>query len=189
MSSDNKVINNLQYEKYDNIALFVAFLCGLILGLVINYYESMKKKVIKIKEVCETFDLKYKTDCKMVFCVRTDIKMTKGKICSQCCHACLSVYEKILKRNNKIKDELQQKNSLTYFDVWKKTGQKKIVLKISSLEEMFEIESKAQKENLITSIIVDAGRTQIEPNTETVIAIEPVPDEIVNKITGDLKLL
>ncbi|ETW57555.1 hypothetical protein PFUGPA_00459 [Plasmodium falciparum Palo Alto/Uganda] len=71
---------------------------------------------------------------------------------------------------------------------------------------MFEIESKAQKENLITSIIVDAvknktrkknefsffihdGRTQIEPNTETVIAIEPVPDEIVNKITGDLKLL
>ncbi|ETW38503.1 peptidyl-tRNA hydrolase [Plasmodium falciparum Tanzania (2000708)] len=174
MSSDNKVINNLQYEKYDNIALFVAFLCGLILGLVINYYKSMKKKVIKIKEVCETFDLKYKTDCKMVFCVRTDIKMTKGKICSQCCHACLSVYEKILKRNNKIKDELQQKNSLTYFD---------------SLEEMFEIESKAQKENLITSIIVDAGRTQIEPNTETVIAIEPVPDEIVNKITGDLKLL
>ncbi|WBY57796.1 peptidyl-tRNA hydrolase 2 [Plasmodium yoelii yoelii] len=115
--------------------------------------------------------------------------MNKGKIASQCCHACLGVYEKILKRNNKLKANEQSKNVLTYYDIWKKTGQKKIVLKISSLEEMYEIEKKAKMDGLITSIIIDAGRTQIEPNTETVIAIEPVPDEIVNKITGQLKLL
>ncbi|SBT31090.1 peptidyl-tRNA hydrolase [Plasmodium ovale wallikeri] len=115
--------------------------------------------------------------------------MNKGKICSQCCHACLSVYEKILKRNNQLKNNANTRNALTSFDIWKKTGQKKVVLKISSLEEMFEIEKKAKAQNLITSIIVDAGRTQIEPNTETVIAIEPVPDDVVNKITGQLKLL
>ncbi|KAJ1508563.1 Peptidyl-tRNA hydrolase protein 2, mitochondrial, partial [Coelomomyces lativittatus] len=30
---------------------------------------------------------------KMVFVVRTDLGMGKGKIASQCCHACLAAYE------------------------------------------------------------------------------------------------
>ncbi|GAW79251.1 peptidyl-tRNA hydrolase [Plasmodium gonderi] len=191
MNSDN-TINPLNICKNDGNNVFLllfTFICGFVIGLLIKHINKIKKNAEMIKSACSNFDLICSSDCKMVFCVRTDIKMNKGKICSQCCHACLAVYEKILKRNNKLRENEGGKCSLTYFDIWKRNGQKKIVLKISSLEEMYEIERKAKKENLITSIIIDAGRTQIEPNTETVIAIEPVPDEIINKITGDLKLL
>ncbi|CRG98559.1 peptidyl-tRNA hydrolase 2, putative [Plasmodium relictum] len=178
----------LKNDRCDNVLLLIIFICGFVLGLLFKFLNIIKKKFVKIKEVYANLDLN--CDCKMVFCVRTDIKMNKGKICSQCCHACLSVYEKILKRNNQLqKKKLNKKNCPSYFDIWKRTGQKKIVLKISSLEEMHEIEKKAHMENLLTSIIIDAGRTQIDPNTPTVLAIEPVPDEIVNKITGQLKLL
>ncbi|SBS80208.1 peptidyl-tRNA hydrolase [Plasmodium ovale curtisi] len=163
----------LKNDSYDASTWFLAFICGFILGILFKYLKQIKENTSKIREVYANFDLLRNSDCKMVFCVRTDIKMNKGKICSQCCHACLSVYEKILKRNNQLKNNANTKNALTSFDIWKKTGQKKVVLKISSLEEMFEIEKKAKAQNLITSIIVDAGRTQIEPNTETVIAIEP----------------
>ncbi|KJP88354.1 peptidyl-tRNA hydrolase [Plasmodium fragile] len=182
-------VGSINNGGYDVFVLIFAFVWGFVIGLLCKYLNQIKKNAIRIKEACANFDLICTSDCKMVFCVRTDIKMNKGKICSQCCHACLAVYEKIMKRNSKLKASESGKGTLTYFDLWKKTGQKKIVLKISSLEEMYEIEQKAKKEHLITSIIIDAGRTQIEPNTETVIAIEPVPDEIVNKITGQLKLL
>ncbi|CRG98143.1 peptidyl-tRNA hydrolase 2, putative [Plasmodium gallinaceum] len=175
----------LKNDKCDNFLLLFIFICGFILGLLLKFLNSFKIKAVK--DVFANINLN--CDCKMVFCVRTDIKMNKGKICSQCCHACLSVYEKIIKRNNQLQKKNLSKNCSSYFEIWKKTGQKKIVLKISSLEEMYEIEKKAQMENLLTSIIIDAGRTQIDPNTPTVIAIEPVPDEIVNKITGQLKLL
>ncbi|SCA48367.1 peptidyl-tRNA hydrolase 2, putative [Plasmodium ovale] len=170
----------LKNDSYDASTWFLAFICGFILGILFKYLKQIKENTSKIREVYANFDLLRNSDY---------IKMNKGKICSQCCHACLSVYEKILKRNNQLKNNANTKNALTSFDIWKKTGQKKVVLKISSLEEMFEIEKKAKAQNLITSIIVDAGRTQIEPNTETVIAIEPVPDDVVNKITGQLKLL
>ncbi|ANQ06189.1 Peptidyl-tRNA hydrolase [Plasmodium coatneyi] len=182
-------LGSVKNDGYDIFFLLLTFLCGFVMGLLTKYINGIKKNAVRIREACANFDLICTSDCKMVFCVRTDIKMNKGKICSQCCHACLAVYEKILKRNNKLKASESGKGTLTYFDLWKKTGQKKIVLKISSLDEMYEIERKAKMENLITSIIIDAGRTQIEPNTETVIAIEPVPDEVVNKITGQLKLL
>lgn len=182
-------LGSIKNEGYDVFVLLFTFLCGFVIGLLYKYMNQMKQNVVRIREACANFDAMCTSDCKMVFCVRTDIKMNKGKICSQCCHACLSVYEKIMKRNSRLKASESGKGTLTYFDLWKKTGQKKIVLKISSLDEMYEIERKAKMENLITSIIIDAGRTQIEPNTETVIAIEPVPDEVVNKITGQLKLL
>ncbi|KAI4840656.1 peptidyl-tRNA hydrolase 2 [Plasmodium brasilianum] len=192
MNSESYELNlsNLKNDRYDStLTMFFTFICGFLLGILIKYLKEIKRSALKVKETCLNIDSIYNLECKMVFCVRTDIKMNKGKICSQCCHACLSVYEKMLKRKNQLKNSGNSQSALTYFDVWKKTGQKKIVLKISSAEEMYEIERKAKMKNLITSIIIDAGRTQIEPNTETVIAIEPVPDEVVNDITGQLKLL
>ncbi|VWU49074.1 peptidyl-tRNA hydrolase 2, putative [Hepatocystis sp. ex Piliocolobus tephrosceles] len=187
--NNNNLLSSLKHDRHGLTILFIVFILGFILGLLFKHFNTIKQNASTIKAVVLNFDTVYKSDCKMVFCVRTDLKMNKGKICSQCCHACLSVYEKVLKRNTRIKNDPNRKNNLTFFDMWKKTGQKKVVLKVSSLEEMYEIEEMAKKENLITSIIADAGRTQIEPNTETVIAIEPVPDEIANKITGHLKLL
>ena len=38
-------------------------------------------------------------------------------------------------------------------------------------------------------IVQDAGRTQVEPGSETVLAVGPGPVSDVDKITGKLKLL
>ena len=47
----------------------------------------------------------------------------------------------------------------------------------------------ARKNNVPSYIVRDAGRTQVAAGSETVIAIGPAPEELVNSITGHLKLL
>ena len=43
--------------------------------------------------------------------------------------------------------------------------------------------------NLPTSVIYDAGKTQLKGVTLTVLGIGPAPKEIIDTITKDLKLL
>ncbi|EKE39871.1 Aminoacyl-tRNA hydrolase [Entamoeba nuttalli P19] len=62
---------------------------------------------------------------KMVFCVRNDLKMGKGKIAAQCGHA---VVECVLK-------SLQtQPDVLKY---WHEHDQTKVALRVDSLEQLF----------------------------------------------------
>ena len=64
---------------------------------------------------------------KQAIIVRTDLKMGKGKIAAQSCHACLGAYKKA----NKI-------------DVrkWELSGGKKVVLKVSSEETLEEFKTE-----------------------------------------------
>lgn len=113
---------------------------------------------------------------KLIYCVRTDLKMQKGKMMSQVCHATIGIYEKNLK-NKKILDE------------WKKSGQTKIILKISTGCEMIKLKEKAEELNLITYIVTDAGKTQIASGSDTVLVIGPYYENKLNMITGHLKLM
>ena len=109
--------------------------------------------------------------------VRTDIKMGKGKTCAQVAHASLEAALKAMKEKPE------------WFEAWRKQGQKKVVLKVSSEKELIEIYEKARSMGLPASLIRDAGLTQVEPGTLTAVAIGPAPEEDVDKITGKLKLL
>ena len=111
---------------------------------------------------------------KQAILIRTDLKMSKGKISSQCAHASIGAYLKA-KRYSKNK--------------WKKTGMKKIVLKISSEKEIKKFYKLAKKEKLACELIRDAGLTQIKPGTITALGIGPANDKKVDKIIGKLKLL
>ncbi|KAI3640356.1 hypothetical protein MIR68_001234 [Amoeboaphelidium protococcarum] len=115
-------------------------------------------------------------DHKMVLVVRTDIQMTKGKAAAQCCHACLAAYEKSMKR------------SPSSVQAWKRQGQPKITLKCTSEEHMLELEAIAQSLSLVAESICDAGHTQLDPGTRTVLCIGPAPSEEIDKVTGELKL-
>ncbi|TCD70056.1 hypothetical protein EIP91_005037 [Steccherinum ochraceum] len=115
--------------------------------------------------------------CKLVLVVRTDLKMTTGKIAAQCGHATLACYKTLMKTNPQL---LQH---------WERTGQAKIALKASSEDELLELEAIAKSLNLCARSIQDAGRTQIAAGSRTVLGIGPAPVEIINKVTGKLRLL
>ncbi|XP_058813453.1 probable peptidyl-tRNA hydrolase 2 [Topomyia yanbarensis] len=119
----------------------------------------------------------YGGEYKMILVVRNDLKMGKGKIAAQCGHAAVGAYEGALTKTPSILRK------------WQRTGQAKIALKVESEQQLMEIYRTAKANNLNCCLIRDAGRTQIEPNSKTVLAVGPAPNEVFDMITGHLKLL
>ncbi|XP_057800726.1 uncharacterized protein LOC131016125 isoform X2 [Salvia miltiorrhiza] len=129
------------------------------------------KPQLEVEKLAEIID-----DFKMVLVVRNDLKMGKGKIAAQCSHATLGLYKKILNRAPK---------SLSR---WEMCGQVKVVVKIESEDDMLVLQERAKSLNLPTHVTIDAGRTQIAPNSRTVMAVLG-PADLVDDVTGGLKLL
>ncbi|KAF5355968.1 hypothetical protein D9756_004242 [Leucocoprinus leucothites] len=115
--------------------------------------------------------------CKMVLVVRNDLGMTSGKIAAQCGHATLACYKALVRKNPALVSH------------WERTGQAKIALKASSEDQLIELEAIARSLNLCARSIHDAGHTQVDAGTRTVLGIGPAPVSLVNQVTGKLRLL
>lgn len=113
---------------------------------------------------------------KQVIVVRADLGMGKGKIAAQVGHACVLGAENV------------RKSKPEWFSKWW-AGQAKIVLKVNSEKELQEIKESAIDLGLPWAEVTDAGHTQIAPGTFTCMSIGPAPEEIIDKITSELKLL
>ncbi|XP_075709151.1 peptidyl-tRNA hydrolase 2, mitochondrial [Rhinoderma darwinii] len=113
---------------------------------------------------------------KMVLVVRNDLKMGKGKVAAQCSHAAVSAYKQLQKRNPEL---LKQ---------WEYCGQPKVVVKAPDEGALVELLSQAKLLGLTISLIQDAGRTQIAPGSRTVLGVGPGPGNLIDKVTGHLKL-
>ena len=113
---------------------------------------------------------------KQVIVVRTDLEMGKGKIAAQVGHACVMGAEHV------------RKSHPEWFNEWW-DGQEKVVVKISGIKELQEIKRQAIELNLPWSEVSDAGHTQLAPGTTTCISIGPAPENLIDKVTGNLKLL
>ncbi len=109
--------------------------------------------------------------------IRTDIFMSCGKMCAQAAHAAVTACEESRKINEK------------WFREWLMEGQRKVVLKANSLDELINLKREADKLNLPNALIEDRGLTELPPGTITCLAIGPAPKELVDKITGRLKLM
>ena len=119
---------------------------------------------------CQEREFKWK----QCLIVRTDIKMTCGKKCAQIAHAAVSAFEKA--------DKITKK-------AWLDEGQKKVVLKVPSERDLFELKTIAERAGIPASIIQDAGMTEIPPGTVTALGLGPARSEDLDRITGDLPLL
>ncbi|CZT22752.1 related to mitochondrial peptidyl-tRNA hydrolase Pth2 [Ramularia collo-cygni] len=118
-------------------------------------------------------------ECKLVLAVRTDLGMTKGKMCAQCGHATLACYKSLL-RADPAHPLLQQ---------WETLGQAKVALKVDSEDAMLMLQAQAVSLGVCAQVIHDAGRTQIASGSATVLGIGPAPKSVIDQITGHLKLL
>jgi PTH2 family peptidyl-tRNA hydrolase len=116
-------------------------------------------------------------EIKQVIVVRTDLKMGKGKLAAQVAHAALASAEESMGRH------------ASWYREWKDQGQAKVVVKGADESELQELFKKAKSMGLPSSLIQDAGRTQLEPGTVTCMAVGPAPAELVDRLTGQLKLL
>lgn len=114
------------------------------------------------------------SEYKQVILVRMDLKMSKGKVASQVSHA--SVEAVLRSSSSKVK-------------VWREEGMAKIVLKVKDKGELMKYKQIAKDYGLITAVIQDAGRTEVEPGTITCLAIGPDDEEKIDKVTGNLKIL
>jgi PTH2 family peptidyl-tRNA hydrolase len=114
---------------------------------------------------------------KQAIVVRQDLHMSKGKTSAQAAHASVSSMMETRKRKP------------DWVSNWFMEGQKKIILKVNSMEELLDAKKRAELERIPNSLISDAGLTELEPGTTTCLGIGPAPSDLIDKVTGGLKLL
>ncbi len=114
---------------------------------------------------------------KQVIVIRTDLKMSRGKIAVQVAHAAVSAAEEA------------RKHSPSVWRNWLWEGQKKVVVKVAAETTLLTLREKAERAGLPFYLIRDRGLTEVPPGTITALGIGPAKTEVVDKITGDLPLL
>ncbi len=114
---------------------------------------------------------------KMVIVTREDLKLSFGKLAAQVAHA--AVVCALIAKKNKPK----------WFNKWQNEGGKKVIVKVENLNDFFNIKEGAERLGIISNIIEDAGHTEVPPGTKTVLGIGPAPNNLIDKITGDLPLM
>jgi len=157
------------YLSSPGCTLVAGMLCGIAANLISRYLPNTARN---ISIPSNPFMGNYK----MVLVVRTDLGMQKGKVAAQCAHAALDTYKKSVK----VAKETTQ--------AWEATGQAKVCLKTDSQESLLDLAGKARELGIPWSVVRDAGRTQIEAGSMTVLGIGPAEADIIDKVTGHLKL-
>ena len=135
---------------------------------------------------------------------KKSVKMSPGKAAAQCSHATLGAYRRGMRLCPRaVRD-------------WLRIGQMKITVKCPTLEEMLQLEVSCAAAGLNTCVrlplhppmcnagwctrvvlvhtrrscrylIRDAGHTEIEPGSRTVLAVGPAPASAMNPLTRHLK--
>lgn len=114
---------------------------------------------------------------KLALVVRGDLKLSKGKTAAQCSHASVMCYQEAMSK----KPELLK--------AWLASGQPKIVLRCSDMNELTQIYQKCKELGIGGQLIHDAGRTQVAAGTATVLGIGPNYESVIDDVVKHLKLL
>ncbi len=118
----------------------------------------------------------------MIFLVRSDIKMSKGQIADRVADVTQYIIEECIHRK------------YIAYTTWKKFhGSQKIVLKVNSQREFYELHSKlmelSHEQSFPIKIVKDDQKIKIAENIPTVLAFGPIKRNKIEHIVADLKLL
>lgn len=144
---------------------------GLILGII--FRKSLPMLLMKNRKSpgpseSLTLNDSILSECKLVLVVRNDLKMGKGKAAAQCSHAAVKAYQQAAKKEPNI------------LKLWLATGQRKVVVKTEDEDGIFKVKQDASSLGLLTSVIRDAGFTQIASGSVTCIGVGPGMFQIVS---------
>ena len=112
----------------------------------------------------------------MVLIVRSDLKLSSGKMVAQTGHAAVEVALKA------------KRNEGDLLPRWRSEGARKIALKVPDEDSLNHLYGEATDAGLVTYLVKDAGHTEIPPGTLTVVGILG-PRRSVDILVGDLPLL
>ncbi|MGD9673066.1 MAG: aminoacyl-tRNA hydrolase [Candidatus Nitrosocosmicus sp.] len=118
----------------------------------------------------------------MIFIVRSDTKMSKGQIASKVADVTQYIIEECILRKY-----------ITYV-TWKKFhGSQKIILKLNSQREFYELHSKllelSHEQSFPIKIVKDDQKIKIVENIPIVLAFGPIRRSKVDHVVAHLKLL
>ena len=111
---------------------------------------------------------------KQVIVVNNELKLPKGKLAAQVAHAAVGAY---LEAGRKAQQ------------AWLNEGMPKVVLRGESTGELITLQAGADERGIPTCLIEDAGRTVVPEGTITCLGLGPAEDELLDEITGEMKLL
>jgi len=153
--------------------MVAGMVCGMAANLLLKHWPvpaAVSRPVMNLSSAVMS------GPCKMVLVVRTDIGMAKGKAAAQCSHAAVMCYKKALR------------DAPEMLSRWEGSGVTKVCVKVDSEESLLSLAAHAKELGVVFGVVRDAGRTQVEAGTMTVLGIGPGPVEVIQQITGHLKL-
>lgn len=129
----------------------------------------------------------------MYLVVRESLNMSIGKTAAQCAHAAQMLMLKYFTleadaRNNPpgVYHQLMSEGNLALFDNWLNSSFRKVVLRADD-KEFNKLKSELLPDNIV--IVVDAGLTEIEAGSETVIGVFPMHKSQAPKCIKRLQVL
>jgi PTH2 family peptidyl-tRNA hydrolase len=135
---------------------------------------------------------------KMMIVMRRDLKMRKGKIAAQAGHACIDAVLRALQKEDRMNDLEMSADGMMLNNndkptsplcEWFNGGCTKVCVYVDSEEALLEIAQKAEARGIIAAVITDWGLTEFHgEHTKTCLALEPLPAEIADELTGELPL-
>ena len=114
---------------------------------------------------------------KMVLVVNTELEMGKGKVAAQCGHAAVACFKAALVEEPQL------------VATWERTGQTKVVVRGGGEESLLAVSLAGRQAGMVVAEVRDAGRSQVEASSLTVIGLGPANNRLIDKVAGKLKLL
>jgi len=135
---------------------------------------------------------------KMMIVMRRDLKMRKGKIAAQAGHACVEAVLQALQKENRLHELEASSDGMilrprpqtdTPLSEWFQYGCAKVCVYVDSEAELLDIARSATEKGILCAVITDAGMTEFHGiPTKTCLALEPLPCDVADGLTGHLSL-
>jgi len=109
----------------------------------------------------------------MALLVRRDLNLSTGKVAAQCAHAAVDV--------------VQRARRSRMMERWRAGGARKIVLGVDDEPSLHEL-ARLVPRGCFSHVVIDAGHTEVPPNTVTVLGMLG-PRRTIDALIGHLTTL